>query len=127
MVAIFTRTINDELASLVKQIDAKAGSFKRGKGKKPLRAFVILLTDDPDAAEGKLKALAKKHNIKNVPLTIFDGVAGPPSYKISQDAEVTVLLWRGAVVKVNHAFSKGKLDKKAVSAVVKSTATILKK
>jgi len=127
VVAIFTRTINDELASLVKQIDAKAGSFKRGKGKKPLRAFVILLTDDPDAAEGKLKALAKKHNIKNVPLTIFDGVAGPPSYKISQDAEVTVLLWRGAVVKVNHAFSKGKLDKKAVSAVVKSTATILKK
>ena len=89
MVAIFTRTINDELASLVKQIDAKAGSFKRGK--KPLRAFVILLTDDPDAAEGKLKALAKKHNIKNVPLTVFDGVAGPPSYKISQDAEVTAL------------------------------------
>ena len=79
---VFTRSLTDELASLVKQIDAQVAknSSKRMKG------FVVLLTDDPDAAEGELKAFAKKHEIKNVPLTIFDGTAGPPNYRIAKDA-----------------------------------------
>lgn len=124
MVNIFTRSLTDELASLVKQIDAKAGSYK-GKSDSPMRAFVVLLSDDPDTDETKVKEFAKKHNIKNVPLTIFDGVAGPPKYKISKDAEVTVMLWIKKTVKANHAFGKGKLDENGVNAVVKSTSTIL--
>lgn len=119
--SIFVRTIDDNLASLVKQIDAKVGANKDQR----MAAFVVLLTDDPDAAEGKLQAFAKKHNIKNVPLTIFDGVAGPPRYKIAKGADVTVMLWKRTAVKANHTFAKGKLDKKGIEAVVKSTAKIL--
>lgn len=91
-----------------------------------MAAFVVLLTDDPDAAEGQLKAFADKHGIKNTPLTIFDGVSGPARYKIAKEAEVTVIQWVGPKkVQANHAFAEGKLDKKGVAAVIKGTAKIL--
>ena len=121
MVNIFAREITDNLASLVKQIDETVGKNED----KNMAAFVVLQTDDPDAAEPKLKELAEKHNIKNVPLTIFDGQAGPPSYKISEDADVTVLMWRRTKVQANHAFAKGELKPGDVKKVVSDTEKIL--
>ena len=121
VVAIFTRTLDANVTSLIKKIDAQVAK----NGDKSLRAFVVLLTDEPDAAELKLVALAKKNNIKNVPLTIFDGIAGPPSYKLQKDAQVTILMWNKHHVVSNHAFIKGKLDKKAVKAVAGATKKIL--
>ena len=121
MVSIFARNITDDLASLVKKIDKVVGE---NKGKK-MAAFFVLLSDDPDAAEPKLKELAKKHNIKNTPLTVFDGIAGPRNYKIAKDADVTVLMWTGQKVKVNHAFSKGGLNKETAKAIVADTSKIL--
>lgn len=122
--AIFTRSLSEPLAGLVKKIDAKAGSFK-GRGKSPLRSFVVLLSEDPDADEKKLVEFAKKHGIKNVPLTLFDGVSGPSRYKIAKEAETTVLMWSKKKVKANHAFGKGQFKKDNVETVVKSTSKIL--
>ena len=127
MVAIFTRSITDDLTSLVKQIDEQVAKNEDQK----MASFVILLTNDPDADEAKLNTLAEKAGIKTgkealVPLTIIDNIAGPPNYKIAEDAEVTVLLWKGQKVVVNHTFAKGKLDKEGVKKVVESTAEILK-
>lgn len=121
MVSIFARSLTDDLASLVKKIDKLVAENKD----KNMAAFVVLLTDDPDAAEPKLKELAEKHKIQNVPLTIFDGVSGPASYKVSKDAEVTVMMWKRQTVKANFAFAKGKLNANGVKAVVKSTGKIL--
>lgn len=126
MVTIFTRSITDNLTSLVKQIDEQVAK----NGDKKLKSFVVLLSNDADADEAKLKQLAEKAGIKtgkeaNVPLTIYDGVAGPPNYKIAEDAEVTVLHWKGLKTVVNHAYAKGKLDKAAVKDIVESTAKIL--
>lgn len=121
MVNIFTRNITDSLTSLVKNIDKQVGENKD----KRMAGFLVYLTDDPDAAEKELKAFAKKNNIKNVPLTVFDGLAGPPSYKISKDADVTVMMWQRTRVKVNHAFESGKLNKKAVKTVASDTSKIL--
>lgn len=123
MVAIFTRSLDGHLASLVKKIDSQAGSYKGGK--KPLRSFVVYLTDDPDAAEGKLKEFATKNGIKNIPLTIFDGVSGPPKYKIAKEADLTVLLWKKQKVEANHAYGTGQFDAKGVEAVVKDLPKIL--
>jgi hypothetical protein len=126
VVAIFTRSITDDLTSLVKQIDEQVAN----NTDKKLASFVVLLSDDPDADEAKLKQLAEKAGIKtgkeaNVPLTIYDGMAGPPNYKIAKEAEVTVLHWKGQKTVVNHAYAKGKLDKAAVKEIVESTAKIL--
>lgn len=119
VVSIFTRKIDDNVTRLIKDIDSKVGKNKE------LRAFVVLLTDDPDAAEAKLVALARKNKIENVPLTIFDGQSGPPSYKIQKDAEVTVLMWNNHQVKVNHGFAKGQLDKKSAKSVSGDVKKIL--
>ena len=117
---VFTRTLSDDLASLVKQIDKKVADNKAAK----MQAFVVLISEDPDADEKKLEELAKKHDIK-IPLTLFDGIAGPPGYKMSKDAEISVMHWKGRVVKANNTFAKNKLDKAGVDATVKDTATIL--
>jgi hypothetical protein len=120
-VTIFARDITDDLASLVKQVDEQVEK----NGSKQMKAFVVVLAEDADAAAPKLEELAKKQGIKNVPLTIFDGAAGPPSYKIAKDADVTVLMWRGLKVKANHAFKKGELNEKGTEAVVADAPKIL--
>ncbi len=56
MVAIITRKLTDDLASLVKQIDAKVSANKDKK----MASFVVVLSEDPAANEAKLKELAKK-------------------------------------------------------------------
>jgi len=122
VVSVFTRTITDNLASLVKQINTAVAKNKKAQ----LKAFVVVLSDDPDLDEPKLKALAKKHGIKNVPLTVFDGIAGPPSYKIKKGAETTVLMWRRGRVVKNHGFEKGKLDKVALKTLATDTAGLVK-
>lgn len=119
---MFAREITDNLASLVKQIDEKVGAHSDKK----MAAFVVLLTNDPDAAEPKLKELAEKHKIEKTPLTVFEGQAGPAEYKIAKDADVTVMMWLERDVKVNYVFEKGKLDKAAIEKIVKDTAKILK-
>ena len=122
MVNIFAREITDNLASLVKELDSVVGKNKDKK----MAAFVVLLSEDPDAAEKKLKEFAAKHKIKNIPLTVFDGAAGPGKYKIAKDVDVTIMMWRKHTVKVNHAFKKGSaLDEKARKEVVKNTAKVL--
>lgn len=118
---IFTRAISDDLAGLVRKLDEAVEKNKE----KQLRSFVVLLTNDPDDDETKLTELAKKHEIEAVPLTMFDGVTGPAKYRISKDAETTVLLWRGRTVKSNHAFAKGKFNKDSTVAVLKDLEKIL--
>jgi len=92
---------------------------------KKMAAFTVVLTDDADKTEEALKALAKEGNIDKVPLTLMEGAAGPPAYKIAKDAEVTVLLWKGQKVQANHSFGKGKLDKDAIKKIIEDTAKIL--
>ena len=121
MVSVFTRKITDDLASLVKQID---NTVAKNSGKK-MKAFVVYLGDDPAAAEKKLQALAKEHKITSTPLTVFQTEEGPPNYRISRDADVTVLMWSGRQVKANVAFGKKTLTKQDVEKVIKSTAKIL--
>lgn len=121
MVSIFAREVTGDLTSLVKKIDAVVAQHKDEQ----MAAFMVLLTDDPDAAELKLQKLAKEHGIQNVPLTVFDGPAGPPQYKIAKDADVTVMLWRRTEVKANHAFAKGELNGAAIEKIVGDTAKIL--
>ncbi len=122
MVNVLTREITDNLTSLVKKIEKVVADNQ----KKKMAAFVVHLTDDPDASEAALKALAKKHKIKKTPLTNFDGLAGPPVYNIAKDADVTVMMWVGGKVKVNFALKKGELTKKKVDEIVAQTAKILK-
>jgi hypothetical protein len=121
VVAVFTRKLDAHVTALVKKVDEQVAK----NSDKRMKAFVVYLTNDPDKAENKLKALADKNDITHVPLTIFDGPSGPPAYKLSDNAEVTVLMWVKSDVKVNHAFADGQLDKHAIDGIIKDTSKIL--
>ena len=122
VVNIFAREMTPEVIALVKQIDETVGKNEEKK----MAAFVTLLTNDPDKDEVTLKAIAKKEGLKNVPLTVFDGIAGPPGYKIAEKADLTVTMWVESKVEASQAFAKGEFKTKAVKAVVEDTKKILK-
>src|SRR5688500_10894902 len=97
---VFTREITDEVKNLVQGIEKTVDT----NTDKNMSAFVVLLTEDADAGAKKLEKLAEETKIDSVPLTVFDGTAGPAEYKISKDAGVTVLMWNKSRVQVNYAF-----------------------
>ena len=55
----------------------------------------------------------------------IDNPAGPGSYKVSKDADVTVVLYNQHKVKANYAFKKGALKDKDIDAVVADISKIL--
>ncbi len=116
---IFARNPDESLTKLIKKIDeatAKNSSSKMG-------SYVVFLSDSQDL-EAKLKAMATKENVKNTILSI-DNPAGPERYKISKDADITVLLYTGRVVKANHAF-KGALKDADIEKITGDISKITK-
>jgi hypothetical protein len=114
---VFARKIDDNLTSLVKKLD-------KASKDKSFNSFVVLMTDDENA-ETQLKKLAETNSIKKTVLTI-DNPAGPPAFKISKDAEVTVLLYNKRKVEANHAFAKGQFSTKGIDAVLSDVPKIAK-
>ena len=56
----------------------------------------------------------------------IDNPAGPKSYQISKDADVTVLLYESFNVRANHAFGTGELTDAAIGRVVADVSKITK-
>lgn len=121
VVNVFAREVNDELARLIKEVDGVVGQHSDKK----MAAFVVVLAEDADRIAPQLEELAKKNNIKNVPLTIFDGDAGPSDYKLAKDADVTVMMWNNSEVKANKALAKGQLNADAIKTIIGDTQKIL--
>jgi len=102
VICIFSRQIDGPLTSLVKQVDSAIAENPK------LKAFVVVLTDDEARTAAALERLAADQSIKNVPLTVYPDTAGPEIYQIAEEAGVTVMMWKGTEVKVNHAYAPGK-------------------
>ena len=103
---------------MVKKIDDKIGENSK------LKSFVVITPKKGESPADDLRKLASDAGIKHVPLTVGESPDGPPDYEISKKADVTVLMWVGHKVKVNHAF-KGELTDNDVSAVVADIPKIL--
>ncbi len=104
------------MTSLVKKIDAaNAKNAKMG-------SFVIFLSDD-EKLEEAAKTLAKKENIKKTVFAI-DNPAGPQAWKISKEADVTVIFYNQRKVAANFAFRKGELNEQAVEKVASALTKI---
>jgi hypothetical protein len=116
---IVARDISDPLTSLVKKMDE--ATVKNSDCK--MAAFVVFCRDE-EGQEKKLKDWASKEKLKNTFLTI-DNPAGPRGYDIAKDADVTVILYRDKVVKVNRAFKKGELKDADVQKILGELAAIL--
>lgn len=119
MVCVFARQTSEPLASLVKSLDSEITKDPK------LKSFVVVLTDDADKTSETLKTLAHECGVKHVPLTLVENSSSPPAYKIARDADVTVMMWKGAEVKVNHAYKKGGMTAADVKTITSELPKIL--
>ena len=62
----------------------------------------------------------------HVPLTMVGNPHGPQVYRIADDAEVTILMWKGPTVRVNRAFSRGEMTEADVKDVLLDLPKVLK-
>jgi len=115
---VFARECSPALKTLVKKLDT-ACSKNSGCN---MGSFVVFCSKD-EGLEAKLKTMAKEANLKNVVLSI-DNPAGPKGYKVSKDADVTVVLYVDHTCKANFTFKKGELNEKAVEKVLKAVPSI---
>ena len=117
--AIFAKEMNDGLTGLVKKIEAESAKHSDCE----MGSFVVFCNDD-DRLEKQLKDFIAKEKLKKTVVAI-DKPAGPRGYKISPDADVTVVLYVHKTVKANYAFKKGELTDKAVAQIVGDLPKIL--
>jgi hypothetical protein len=113
---VFARSTGDALGKLVQEFD-KALAARKDKG---LRAWVTFLGDDQPALDPQVVQWGQKHAVRGVPLGVFEDAAGPPSYRLSREADVTVLLFVRQKVVANFAFRAGELNDARVAEVVKA-------
>jgi hypothetical protein len=120
-VAIFARSTSAALGKLVGDLDKAVSEDKTGK----LRAWVTFLSDDQPGWDTKLVKWGKEHSIRRIPCGVFEDPAGPPSYRLARDAEVTVLFFVKQQVTANFAFRVGELTDARVGEVMKALRPIL--
>ena len=118
---IFAREVSDSLTSLVKKLDEATAKNKDSK----MGSFVVFLSDSEELPK-QLKEMAEKAGIKHTILSI-DNPAGPQDYKVSKNADVTVVLYTDHTVKANHSFAKGELKDENITQIVSDVAKILPK
>ena len=119
VVCVFLRKADGMNVELLKALDEKTAEHRT------LRAFAVLLTDEPDQAREKLHKVAKQAALENVPLTVFPSSRGPKEYNLRDDVQVTVLLWSDSKVKAKVDFKSGLHCEACVSSVLAELPKIL--
>lgn len=108
---VFARGLTPPLGKLLAKFDAEIPA-RKGSG---FNAWMTQLADVAD-----LDALAKwaqGQGLKALPVGAFEDADGPPKYKVSRDADVTVLLFVNKKVVANFAFRAGELTDARVAEV----------
>jgi hypothetical protein len=113
--------LSDPLAKLTLQLD-KALADHKTTG---LRAWVTFLHEDQTSFDSKVVKWSQDHAIRRVPLGVFEDAGGPPSYRLSRDADVTVLLFVKQQVAANFAFRAGELNEERIGEVIKALPRIV--
>ena len=122
VVAVFTRDVPAPDRPVAKLLQALDEAVEKNKAL-GLRAFAVVLTDAADnvdarkAAAQRLRDFAEAAKLRNVVLSL-DTAAGPKDYKLSPDAEVTVLVYSRHKVEANFAYRKGAFNEEDTKAIL---------
>jgi hypothetical protein len=122
-VIIFARKPSDELGKLAADLDKAVADPKNA----PLRGWVTFMGDNQPKMDPQVVQWGQKHAIRNLPLGVFEDNDGPPSYRLSKDAEVTILLFVKQKVMANFAYRAGELTDAAQAEVLKAVPKLLEK
>ena len=121
VVMIFARALDGPLTTLIKKLDAVTAAHADAQ----MGSCVIFLSKDPGLTD-RLKELAAREKIEHTILCTF-APAGPPRYKISKEAAITVLLYTDQNVVSNYAFGRGQLPDGAIDQILGDVPKILPK
>jgi hypothetical protein len=116
VVVVFARSLSDPLGKLLHQLDGALGAQKKSE----LRAWATFLSNDQSGLDPRLVQFGKKHSIGNVALTVFEDVVGPPVYRLTAEADVTVLVAVKQRVVANFAYRAGELSETAIGEVMRA-------
>ena len=117
VVLIFTQKADENLASLVKSVDAVQ------KTNKDLGTVVVGVGGVSDADFEKLQ---ETHKL-TTPLTVAVEKDGPSAYDLNKEAAVTVLVYkRGGKVAKNFAFTNTKAAAEKAKDIVEAAQDVLK-
>lgn len=119
-VIIFARTLNEPLGKLASQLDKALAEHKGVE----LRAWITFLAPDQAKVDAEVVKWGQKHAIGQLPLAVFEDVVGPPSYRLANDADVTILLSVKQKVVANFAFRTGELTDARAAEVLKALPQI---
>jgi hypothetical protein len=122
VVIVFARSLSDPLGKLIRKVDEAVIKNKEVD----LRAWVTFLQDDQDGFDPKLVAWAKQQAIRKVPLGIYPDTVGPPTYLLSREADVTVILSVKDNVVASFAFREKELNDKTIAEIMKAVPKITK-
>lgn len=115
MVMVFSRNADEKLAKLVAELDKTVAD----KSDTKLAAFVNLIGADADDLKAQAAKFEKSHKAGKVAIVVpQDQPNGPDNYKISKDADVTVIIAKEGKVEANHALKADALDAKAIQKIV---------
>jgi len=120
-VIVFAHNPTDPLGKLVAELDKAVSNHKKTE----LRAWVTFLSDQQLELDPKLVKWSERFAIRGVPLGIFEDPLGPPSYRLSKDAEVTVLMFVKQKVVANFAFRPGELNDDKIQEVMNALPRIV--
>ncbi len=115
---VFAKEVTPALARLVAKIDAANVASKDGMG-----SYVVVCNEAP-GVDRQLLAVAQQMRIQQTILTTYKA-GGPEKYRLSPEADVTVLLYNHFTVKANRAFKKSELTEEAIDAVVADLGKML--
>ncbi len=116
---IFTKVITPEIAQLVKKID----TLTRVNKDAGLGSFIVVCTDAA-GMDQQLRAVAGQMGIQSTILTLYKA-GGPEKYRLSPEADVTVLLYNHLTVKANHAYKNAELTDAACNAILTDLSKML--
>ena len=122
VVMVFARSADTNLAKLTKELDQVVGK----NSEKKMASFVNMLGKNGDDLKKQAHDFVAQNKLKNIAFVVPEELPnGPAEYKLSEKADVTVLIYRNGKVAANHAFPSGKLSAEAIEKVVADTSKIL--
>jgi anthranilate phosphoribosyltransferase len=118
VIFVFAKSADDNLASLAKAIDKAVADNADQK----LAAVINFTGESTDEYLDKITKFADEHGIKHTALVVT-GDAG--RFKISNDAEVTVMNYKNRKVTFNYSTCKDGLGDQTTKAVVEGVKSML--
>jgi hypothetical protein len=122
VVLVFARQRSEELGKFLTELDRLVEKEKAAG----LAGWVTFLADNQPALEPEVVTWGRKHGVRHLPLGIFEDQDGPPRYRLSRQADVTILLVAQGKVKHNFVFKAGTFDGQKAKEILNAVPSLFR-